>query len=54
MSRWRRKQTSKRRWLARFCMGQFIPYLVLVEYPSLRERMKPCVYFANRDGVQRG
>ena len=37
----RRKRTSKRRWIARFFSGQFVPYVVLMEWPDLQAKLQP-------------
>ena len=43
--RWPRcKSDSKRRWLARFRLGKFIPYVVLDEHPDLAYRLSPITY----------
>lgn len=48
----RRKQDSKRRWIARFRLGRFIPYLVIMQH-NIKRRLTPCAFEPNRDGVRR-
>lgn len=35
----RRKQVSKRRWIARFMMGKTVPHIALLQYPTLARRL---------------
>ena len=49
---WRRKRTSKRRWIARFHMGKVIPYEVLLEHPKLLKRLVLARFLINQDAIQ--
>lgn len=49
----RRKLDSKRRWIARFRIGKFLPWIVVENY-SLKDRLTPAKFYVNRDGIVRG
>lgn len=46
----RRKQVSKRRWVARFKLGKLIPYTAILNH-DLASRLRPCRALVNMDAV---
>lgn len=47
------KSVSKRRWIARFHLGQAVPYQALDEHPDLKRRLRPCEHLPNIDGIRK-
>lgn len=47
----RRKQISKRRWLRRYAIGQWLPHIALLQHPKLLKRIsiEPAIYSVARD-----